>query len=200
LGPALVYIPELKGILSHGGMTNGNSMADTWFFDVKAGTWKDLKAANTPRGSDHDLVYDPKSKVCVTFLDGKTWVYEVAANAWKTVDGPGPASRSHYGLTCDQEQGIVVLFAGQGKEDDPRARVQTEPKWGAPQKGIFTDTWLFDTAARAWHDLGKEKDLDPDKCADRPFNLAWDSSRKLVFGVGAGTAVWAFKPQLPKKQ
>jgi hypothetical protein len=197
---AMAYVPELKGILSHGGQAGGNDLPETWLFDVKAGAWRNLKSANTPRGGDHDLVYDPKSRTCVTFLAGKTWVYEVAANAWKTADGPGPVPRAHYALAGDGDQGLVVLFAGRDENSqDPRAKVQTEPKWGAPQKGTFTDTWLFDTAARTWHDLGKEKDLDPDKCADRPNALAWDPSRKLVFGVGTGAAVWTFKPQLSGK-
>ncbi|MEX1094551.1 MAG: hypothetical protein WED34_00800 [Planctomycetales bacterium] len=200
----MVYVPDLKGLLLHGGNGGGNPLPITWLYQPAKQQWTDLKAQNTPRGGDHAIVYDAKTKTCLTVVDGRTWIYDVAANEWAQADDGKsksvPGGRYHAGLACDGEQGIMVLFSGWGGEKDPRARTQTEPKWAAPKPGAFTDTWLFDTERRVWHDLGKEKDLDVDQ--SRPYNLCYDPSRKVVFGIATGidlegVHLWAFRPELP---
>jgi len=200
---AMVYVPELTGLLAHGGAIGASPAPLTWLYTPTNNTWKDLKAANTPRGSDHTLVYDAKTRACITFTFGKAWIYDVRKNTWAMVEGPGPVARYHEALACARDQGIVVLHGGRGKPDAPRARVKTVPTWAAPVRGVLSDTWLLNTATKTWIDLGAGKDLDPNK--GQPIRACWDPVRKAVFGIGVAldgkgpVAMWAFRPAWPKK-
>jgi hypothetical protein len=115
----LVYDPERKKVLRHGGVFNG----DTTHQDPATYEWDGTNWASIAEGSfkraGHSLVYDPAAKSVLAFggtstaigsWTRDTWAFDDAG--WSQVADTGPAGRLFHRLVYDSHRARIVLYGG----------------------------------------------------------------------------------------
>ena len=66
----MVYSPEIGRMILFGGENDaaGQSYGDTWSYDVKTGTWRQLETNDLQRARDcQSMVYDPGTRALIMF-------------------------------------------------------------------------------------------------------------------------------------
>lgn len=144
-GHSAIYDPTRDRIvLSHGFTSEQGRFDDTWAFDLKSNSWREI----SPNGSRplrrclHHAVYVPQSDQMLLYggcssgfgpcPQGDLWSFDLARNRWtQIVTATSPAPRQRYGMVFDDNRRKLVLFGG----------------LGGP---ALNDTWEYDPALTAW--------------------------------------------------
>ncbi len=174
VGAALVYIPERRCVIRHGGSdgrpAKNNIKNDTWQWNGTA--W--IKIATGPARAFHKLVYDSIRDTVLLFggvdqtgsAPGDTWEFD-GAN-WIQVTTEGPEGRELPGFAFDESRGAAVLYGG--------------AHWySAANHFLHNDTWEWD---------GLQWTLIPGSDPGYAYmtDMAYDSRRKqIVLFRGSGS-------------
>jgi len=167
----LVYDPELKSVIRHGGISyyGGPIFNDTWKWD--GAMWTQIAVG--PKRFAHRMVYDSIRKKVVLFGGSEkagsdpsdTWEFD--GTNWVQVSTVGPPGREVPGFAFDISRGVAVLFGG-------------NRYWG------FSDTWIGDT----WEWDGKKWTQIESIWPGTTYtpDMAYDSQRKkiVLFRGGGG--------------
>jgi hypothetical protein len=171
----------------------GASFADTWVYDIAAGTWSQLDiegpalrfGAATAEDRNKRRLYLFGGQDVSTFYND-TWRFDFKSMTWRLQDdGSSIAPTPRYGLggALDGDGNVVISH-------------------GFTFEGRFDDTWTFDTRQKTW--------LDSSPAENRPLNrclheMARDpeTGRILLFGgcsSGYGPCpqgdLWSFDPAI----
>jgi hypothetical protein len=117
------YDSERELFVIHGGFSQSMSMADTWAFDVRANSWRQLSDTGPSPRRDHAMAYDSERKRFVLFggfngdvglrdtweLDGDTWIERETEHS--------PLEHSLHALVYDSARQRIVLFGGFSRGD-----------------------------------------------------------------------------------
>jgi uncharacterized protein (TIGR03437 family) len=144
-GHSAIYDPTRDRIvLSHGFTSEQGRFDDTWAFDLKSNSWRDISPSSSRplRRCLHHAVYVPQSDQMLLYggcssgfgpcPQGDLWSFDLARNQWtQIVTAMSPAPRQRYGMVFDDNRRKLVLFGG----------------LGGP---ALNDTWEYDPASIAW--------------------------------------------------
>lgn len=139
----LVYDQKHKNFLLYGGFGHDHVLVfnDTWSYDYKSNSWRDLKPENSPaERASYGMAYDTKRNLVAMFggftehkYYNELWMYDPAANSWEQkVTSVVPPVRGSPGFTYDSKADVFVLFGGFSEE------------------GFFNDTWIYDPKSNIW--------------------------------------------------
>jgi hypothetical protein len=165
--------PRRDLYITFGNMTlHGNTMYQTYIYDLRAGRGKRMLPSQEPRlGHEVATAFDPNEGVMLS-TRGASWIYDPDKNIWSDVSG-GPSDRAGPGLTYDTKHSVFVMFGG----------------------GESNETWTFETAKRRWRKRAPA--VSPPGRAGA--NMAFDPIHGvsvLVGGVGPGgvrlTDMWVY--------
>lgn len=172
------------------------SIAETWAFDWRTGTWENRQPASSPPAGllmgGAQIVYDARVGKVIMFggldltmfaalLDGlpvtnaelfsdRTWAYDYEANTWTDLgaSNPPPGRNSHM-MVYDPDTERVLLFGGGDFDQN------------------FNDLWAYDSESNAWTELDP-----PTRPTRRAYaTMAYDTSahRVVLFG---GVNYWDY--------
>ena len=149
--PGIAYIPDRQAVLIFGGYrTPDRHLGDTWLFDVKTDTWRELtpQSSPTPRGN-MGMAYDAKSRRVILFGGSSdsehptsdTWVYDFESNTWMEMH-PAVSPKPQYGV------GMVYDFINEQV-------LLIEGHWVTRESGVVRDgydggLYTYDVAADTW--------------------------------------------------
>jgi hypothetical protein len=134
------FDPGRQKLIVFGGNTWNGVKNDTWEFDFKTGTWKDITPAtgNPPARRFHSIAFDPNSGNIILFGGwdankvhlNDTWML-IAGSSWIKLSTTGvPSTRRQHHLVTRPDFRDILLVAGQNS-------TMTAPaKWR-------TDVWRF---------------------------------------------------------
>ncbi|MCI0479037.1 PKD domain-containing protein [Candidatus Uhrbacteria bacterium] len=102
--------------------TAGESLDDTWVYDLSTSTWTAMSPPLSPPPRDqHMMAYDRVNEVTVLFggrneagtLYNDLWVYDHASNRWTEVfPAQSPSARRLSSLVYDDDRNLFVLYGG----------------------------------------------------------------------------------------
>ena len=179
-------------VISHG-FTNSGRFDDTWAFDLRTSTWRDL---SPPTGSVrpvrrclHHAVLDERRGQMLLYGGcasgfgpcplGDLWSFDLASQRWTEITGgQKPAPRTHYGIAFRSQADQAVLFGGSGA-------------------GLLNDVWAFDAAGRQWQSVEPSGDR-PSARARHGSTYAPELDTAFFFGGstpnGLSNELWAYGP------
>jgi hypothetical protein len=116
---SLVYDPDRKKVLRHGGISNGDLVhQDPATYEWDGTNWTSIAEGSFKRGG-HSVTYDAVAERVVLFGGGSTvkgsWTrdtWEFDRAGWTQVANTGPAGRVFHRLAFDSHRGVVVLYGG----------------------------------------------------------------------------------------
>lgn len=172
--------------------TGGRTLA----YDVHSRQWSDIGGeASAPPVLGGSLCYDPFNDEIVLAGGGYvaesgpegdlrgwagTWIYSCAGGEWRKLDtgGAEPPPRMATRLVCDTKNKRLVLFGGDG------------------QSLYLADTWLYDTATRAWS-VSKARHAPPPRAGH--FTVHDPGSGLVIVGGGYDrdgerSDMWGYDP------
>ena len=106
-----------------------------------------------------------------------TWIYDMRDQTWEAVEGPAPPPRCHIGMAVTPDGSMAFLQSGWFNA--PRAE----------DSFIYTDTWLFERAAKRWRRLEASDPL----CEISDVQPVFDAARGLFVFPGTGS-LWTLAP------
>lgn len=143
---AMAWVGNDAIVLFGGNETSGpggsvTPLADTWIFDLAAGTWTELTPPASPSARfQHAMVtlsdgiavlQGGRSEFMMEVAD--TWQFDGATQAWTDLAPTmGPGTRSAFGLASSGD-GMVVMVGG-----------------STDSTTYVDETWVYDAAANAW--------------------------------------------------
>jgi hypothetical protein len=228
---SLGYDPAARLVVRWGGHNQGGGgeqNAETWTFDPVTGKWA-LKEPNTsPPGvcCAQQNVFDPVGGRFLRFPafsgshgwqwyreiylgNSSLWSYELPSNTWRDLRPlPAPVLRPLRCASWDAEHQVVVLFGGEGGDEDThvydpytntwarlRPKVHPAPRSGGnmaydaarkvhvlfgTQFGDDPHTWAYDLAKNEWRDLKPARQPPTDR---NDAVLAYDAAGKVVIAL-----------------
>lgn len=158
--------PRRDLYITQGNMTlHGNTMYQTYIYDLRAGRGQRMMPAQEPRlGHEVACAFDG-DRGFMLCSRGAGWMYEPDKNVWTETSG-SPSDRAGPGLVYDSKQGLFVLFGG-GAE--------------------LSETWVFQSTSRTW----RKRDPVRSPPGRKGPNIAFDPVNGVtlvVGGVGPGGA------------
>lgn len=180
---AMAYDTHHRKIIVHGGRSgfmDFNNINETWAFDYKSKTWKNLKPINSPPWrSSHTMVYDPVRHKLLMFggndfkrAFNDLWEYDYDQNSWTELSPANPPeSRQLHGMVYIPDRDVVIVFGGRRSNG------------GA----AFADTWEFNCKTRTWTKLNPQNNP---PVSDH-VNITYDTSeRKMI--LFTSPEIWAY--------
>ncbi len=189
---SMVFDPCTGQIILFGGWNNGNSLNDTWAFDITTSTWTELSPAVSPSARyGASIAFDPSSGQIIlfggenngTFLDD-TWAFNAQdhANTWTNLTpSTPPSAREGASMAFNPSSGQIILFGGDGSS------------------GLLNDTWAFNTLdnANTWTNLNPSHAPTARYGASMDFNPS--NGQMILFGgndeSGLVSDTWQFEAQ-----
>ncbi|MGB2694539.1 MAG: kelch repeat-containing protein [Dehalococcoidia bacterium] len=183
-------VSDGKRVYVFGGR-NGDAgdLNDLWTFDLKAGTWTEVAAADGPSPRHgHNAAWDTDRGRMVIFggqqgdaFFNDTWAFEPPGGAWSQLSTGAPTPQPRYGAGAALVPG-GLFFVTHGFTD----------------QGRFDDSWQFDFSQDTWTSISPNGDRPIKRCLMRS---AWDPGRErllLFAGQTDGTPflddLWALTP------
>ncbi|MFH2109678.1 MAG: kelch repeat-containing protein [Candidatus Bathyarchaeota archaeon] len=178
--PGVAYIPDRQAILIFGGYKPPErNLGDTWLFDVKTDTWRELEPSNSPTPrSNVGMAYDTKNGKVILFGGSSnseyptsdTWAYDFEANTWTEMH-PAAFPKPQYGvgMVYDSLNERILLLEGHWVTRES----------GAVRDGYDGGLYTYDYAADTWTKI---------ECSTPPgrywYSTAYDNDlgRMIVFG------------------
>ncbi len=133
-------------VISHG-FTNAGRFDDTWAFDLRTNSWRDLSPGGTRplRRCLHHAVHDETRGRMLLYGGcasgfgpcplGDLWSFDLATQRWSEITAsPRPAPRMHYGRVFSSKRDQMLLFGGSGG-------------------GLLNDLWSFSAGPTSWEPL-----------------------------------------------
>jgi eukaryotic-like serine/threonine-protein kinase len=119
----LAYDRKNKVFVLFGGKRGNRKFNDTWTFDPKARTWREMKPPVSPPKRDyHRLVWHERLGALVVAggkgtakLLGDLWVYETAADRWTEIKTDVAPPVSNHATAYDAAHDRLVLFNYKGQ-------------------------------------------------------------------------------------
>lgn len=190
-GHSMIYEPGRDRIVISHGFTNSGRFDDTWAFDLRTNTWRDLSPSGTRplRRCLHHAVHDEKRGQMLLYGGcasgfgpcplGDLWSFDLATQRWTEIaPAQKPSPRMHFGRAFSPRQDRMLLFGGSGN-------------------GLLNDLWSFDASARSWQaiDTGGEKPSARDR---HESAYAADTDSVFFFGgstfAGLSNELWMLGP------
>lgn len=140
------------------GGEDGSSSRETWLFDLRAESWKEITHESAPALEGHVAVYDPAGRRMVVFggmsqeksrkdekvLEDRTWALDLdraspGYGAWSVLETKGtrPAERREHRGAFDPLRRRLVVFGGRG-------RTKTR---------FLNDVWVLDLRSLEWSEI-----------------------------------------------
>ena len=179
--PGVAYIPDQEAILIFGGYKPPERhLNDTWLFDVKTDTWRELEPLSSPAPrSSVGMAYDAKNRKVILFGGSSnseyphsdTWAYDFESNTWTEMHPATPPKPQYgVGMVYDSLKERILLLEGHWVARDEGGRVRD---------GYDGSLYAYDYAADTWTTI---------ECST-PRGRYWystaydtDLSRMIVFG------------------
>jgi N-acetylneuraminic acid mutarotase len=172
--PGIAYIPDRQAILIFGGYrTPDRHLNDTWLFDVKTDTWRELTPSNSPapRGNV-GMAYDAKNRRVILFGGSSsseypysdTWAYDFESNTWTQMH-PTVSPKPQYGggMVYDSLNERVLLLEGHWVTRDESGRVRDGYDGGLYTYDYAADTWSMiecqTPPGRYWYSTAYDPDM-----------------------------------------
>ena len=172
--PGVAYIADQQAILVFGGYKPPeHHLSDTWLFDVKTDTWRELTPSNSPTPrSSVGMAYDAKNRRVILFGGSSnaeyphsdTWAYDFESNSWTEMH-PSVSPKPQYGvgMVYDSVNERVLLLEGHWVTRDESGRVRDGYDGGLYTYDIAADTWrLVESSAprgRYWYSTAYDTHL-----------------------------------------
>ena len=144
-GHSAIYDPKLDRLVISHGFTTAGRFDDTWAFDLKTNSWKNITPAGTrpTKRCLHHAVLDEAANTMYLYggcssgfgpcPQDDLWALDLATNTWQALTAtPRPPGRFQNGLAFDAVRRRVVVFGG------------------VVSGGNADDVWEYDIAARTW--------------------------------------------------
>ncbi len=178
-GHSAIYDPRGdRMIISHGFTSVQGRFDDTWAFDLRDNTWRNI----TPGGPRplrrclHHAVYDERNHQMLLYggcsggfgpcPQGDLWSFDLNTNHWvERTSNPRPPVRERYGMAFDTNRNRLALFGGYGRDGG----------------GPLNDTWEYDPAGDAWTQVTPQGDA-PEARARHESAFAADLGAVFFFG------------------
>jgi len=150
--PGVAYITDLQVIFMFGGYKlPERNLNDTWLFDVKTDTWRELNPSNSPAPrSNMGMAYDSKNRKVILFGGSSnseypysdTWAYDFESNTWTEMH-PASSPNPQYGvgMVYDSLNERILLLEGHFVIRDQGGNVRD---------GYNGGLYSYDYAADAW--------------------------------------------------
>jgi N-acetylneuraminic acid mutarotase len=150
--PGVAYIADLQVIFMFGGYKlSERHLNDTWLFDVKTDTWRELNPSNSPapRGN-MGMAYDSKNRKVILFGGSSnseyphsdTWAYDFESNTWTEMH-PASSPNPQYGvgMVYDSLNERILLLEGHFVIRDQVGNVRDGYNGGLYSYDYAADTW-----------------------------------------------------------
>ena len=187
-GSQMVYDAESDRFILFGGWDMEHGYYDeTWSYDLKTNTWKNMQPVQHPSGRTfHSMVYIPTiDRVLLfgggtddVFFDEKlnaTWLYDDNHNSWKMVMTPSrPQTRYYSSMVYVSSIDRVLMYGG-------------ELVYG----NAVGDLWSFDPKAMNWEELHSA--VSPGNWQNHA--MAYDSKADKVVLFGGAAEHWPWTNQ-----
>lgn len=172
--PGVAYIPDRQAILIFGGYKPPErNLGDTWLFDVKTDTWRELEPSNSPTPrSNMGMAYDAKNGRVILFGGSSnseyphsdTWVYDFESNSWTEMH-PAVSPKPQYGvgMVYDSLNERILLLEGHWVIKNESGIVRDGYDGGLYTYDYATDTWTriecSTPPGRYWYSTTYDPDL-----------------------------------------
>jgi len=172
--PGIAYIADRQAILIFGGYrTPDRHLNDTWLFDVKTDTWREIEPSNSPTPrSSMGMAYDAKNRRVVLFGGSSnseyphsdTWVYDFESNSWTEMH-PSVSPKPQYGvgMVYDSLNERILLLEGHWVIRDQSGSVRDGYDGGLYTYDYAADTWkkieCSTPPGRYWYSTTYDPDL-----------------------------------------
>ncbi len=149
--PGFVYDRKNDVFVLFSGFSEDGFYDDTWIYDPKTDTWKEMNPSVTPPPIRTRMVYDENNGL-VLFFGGdivrsgfideegipepysKTWAYQVNGNRWEELSTQNnPPPRALNGIAYDSHRNSLIIFGGTDSLIDEENFLGRE----------FSDTWVL---------------------------------------------------------
>jgi N-acetylneuraminic acid mutarotase/predicted MPP superfamily phosphohydrolase len=173
----MVYDSQSELIVLFGGVVDGgDSIAETWTYDLSSNTWTNVTTSVHPSARImYAMTYDSESDLAILFGGigyypnpvetlYDTWTYDVDTNTW-TEKSPAQHPTTIGGLAYDDEYDRATFFGGSLSVEE------TE---------YLSETWTYDCNTDTW--LNKNPSTAPSGRARPVLVYDSESERTILFG------------------
>lgn len=178
----LAFDSDNQRIVIFGGRDSSKTLGDTWLYDLKSNTWREVKTEGPPARFGHGAIYDPARKAVVIFggqaksLFNDTWAFDTVKETWNEIKTTGPKPDVRYGIGATFDSANERLLISHGFATD----------------GRHDDTWALDLKSNTWQNITPDGDRPLKRCL---LETAYAPSSDLMYLFGGCSSGFGPCPQ-----